>query len=268
MEQTIGFIGAGNMASAMIGGILASKAFLPGKILVSAPSNRRLDVLKNQYGVVVTNRNQEVAEAADILVLAVKPNIILDVCKEICSRMKKDVIVVSIAAGITLEALQEALGESAKIIRAMPNTPCLVGEGMSAIFAGKNAGESDIAQVCELFRLFGKAEVLDEKLVDAVGAVSGSSPAYVFLFLEAMSDAAVKEGMPREQAYLFAAQAVLGAAKMVLDTGEHPAKLKDMVCSPGGTTIEAIKVLEQKGMRAAVIDAMSACAEKFRKMAK
>lgn len=148
----------------------------------------------------------------------------------------------------------------------MPNTPALVGEGITAVCPNANVGEEDLKQVCDILESFGKVEVISEKIMDAVIAVSGSSPAYVFLFIEAMADAAVAEGMPRAQAYQFAAQSVLGSAKMVLETGKHPGELKDMVCSPAGTTIDAVRVLEEGGLRGIVMDAMHACAEKNRNM--
>ena len=148
----------------------------------------------------------------------------------------------------------------------MPNTPALVGEGITALCPGELVSKEEVDRVCELFRGFGKAEVVSENLMDAVVAVSGSSPAYVFLFIEAMADAAVAEGMPRAQAYQFAAQAVLGIAKMLLDTGKHPGELKDMVCSPAGTTIEAVCKLEEKGFRSSVMECMKVCAEKSRNL--
>lgn len=175
---------------------------------------------------------------------------------------------VSIAAGKSIDALSNAFGKEVKLIRIMPNTPALVGEGMSAISANEKVTEAEKEKVIEIFNSFGKCEEVSESLMDTVTAVSGSSPAYVFMFIEAMADAAVVGGMPRDKAYIFAAQAVLGSAKMVLDTKKHPGVLKDMVCSPAGTTIEAVSVLEEKGMRDAVISAMKVCMEKSKEMGK
>ena len=176
-------------------------------------------------------------------------------------------MVVSIAAGKTIAFIENGLGSSeVKIVRCMPNTPALVGEGCTGVCANKNVEKEELEQVLALIRSFGVAEAVPESLMDVVVGVSGSSPAYVFMFIEAMADQAVAAGMPRKQAYQFAAQAVLGSAKMVLETGMHPGELKDMVCSPGGTTIQAVKVLEEKGMRAAVMDAMEACIEKSRQL--
>ncbi len=185
----------------------------------------------------------------------------IKVLSEITSSLNKDSLVVSIAAGITLDQLARALGHDRKIIRAMPNTPALVNAGMTSVTPNALVTPEDTADVLNIFRCFGEAEVIAEPMIHPVVGVSGSSPAYVFMFIEAMADAAVLGGMPRAQAYKFAAQAVMGSAKMVLETGEHPGTLKDMVCSPGGTTIEAVRVLEEKGFRAAVIEAMTKCME-------
>ena len=175
-------------------------------------------------------------------------------------------IIVSIAPGKTLDWLFGQFGKKVKLVRCMPNTPALVGEGMTGVCSNEAVTEGELEMVLRILESCGRAEVLPERLMDAVVSVSGSSPAYVFLFIEAMADAAVADGMPRAQAYRFAAQAVLGSAKLVLETGKHPGELKDMVCSPGGTTIEAVRVLEEKGMRSAVMEAMKACTAKGRQM--
>ena len=175
-------------------------------------------------------------------------------------------LVVSIAAGISLDIIESFLGKDKRIIRVMPNTPALVGEGMAGLSPNELVSDEEAELVKKLFESFGKAEIVPEKLQDAVCGISGSSPAYVFMFIEAMADGAVAEGMPRAQAYKFAAQAVLGSAKMVLETGKHPGELKDAVCSPGGTTIEAVAALEQAGFRSAVIDAERICIDKSRSL--
>ncbi len=190
-----------------------------------------------------------------------------EVIAEIKSVVKEHTLIVSIAAGKTIGYLREAFGRpECKLIRCMPNTPALVLAGCTGVCADDNVTEEELTQVLTLLRSFGTASVVSERLMDVVVGVSGSSPAYVFMFIEAMADEAVAAGMPRGQAYEFAAQSVLGSAKMVLETGRHPGELKDMVCSPGGTTIQAVKVLEEKGMRAAVMDAMEACIEKSKKL--
>ena len=202
----------------------------------------------------------------EILILAVKPQFLEEVIEQIKDVVKPETIVVSIAAGRTMEWIEARFGRKLKLVRCMPNTPALVGEGCTGICANDQVTEEELAIVVGLMESFGLASVVTEKMMDVVVGVSGSSPAYVFLFIEAMADEAVAEGMPRAQAYQFAAQSVLGSAKMVLETGKHPGELKDMVCSPAGTTIQAVKVLEEKGMRASVMDAMEACIQKSRNM--
>ena len=266
--KNIGFIGAGNMGGAIIGGILKAGLFSKENIMASDLSGALLDKRKEEYGIHVTTDNLETAQFSDILVLAVKPFLLKGVIDQVKDHVRPGVLIVSIAAGWTLAQLEEAFGGQTHVIRVMPNTPCMVGEGMAAVFAGKYATEEEIEQVRTVFAVQDKAQVLEERLIDAVGAVSGSSPAYVYMFIEAMADAAVKGGMPRKMAYEFAAQSVLGAAKMVLETGLHPGELKDQVCSPSGSTIEAVQVLEERGFRGAVIDALVACMDKTIKMSK
>nr|WP_272951225.1 pyrroline-5-carboxylate reductase [Cronobacter dublinensis] len=268
VEKKIGFIGCGNMGKAILGGLLASGQARAENVWVYTPSEESLAALKQEYGVNTVASAQEVAQAADIVFGAVKPNIMLKVMSDIASSLNKDSLVVSIAAGITLDQLANVLGHDRKIIRTMPNTPSLVGAGMTSITPNALASDDDIQNVLAIFRSFGEAEVVAEYLIHPVVGVSGSAPAYVFMFIEAMADAAVLGGMPRAQAYKFAAQAVMGSAKMVLETGKHPGELKDMVCSPGGTTIEAVRVLEERGMRAAVIEAMAQCMAKSEKLSK
>lgn len=261
----IGFIGAGNMGGAIIGSIINSKLTSAENITVADRCEAKLDELKTAYGVTVTQNNRDTL-TADILILAVKPNVIYSVIDEIKADVSDNTVIVSIAAGQSIEKLKNAFGRNVKLVRVMPNTPALVGEGMAAVTADCDISDNDIKPVLDIFNSAGKAQIVPEKLMDTVTAVSGSSPAYVFMFIEAMADAAVKGGMARDMAYTFAAQSVLGSAKMVLDTGKHPAELKDMVCSPAGTTIDAVAVLEEKGMRSAVMSAMKACIDKSESM--
>ena len=268
MNKTIGFIGCGNMARAMISGIVKSNLVSSEKIIASNPSDKNLCKVKEEHNIIVTNNNMEVAKFSDIVILAVKPYKYIEVIEEIKPYLKKNVVIVTIAAGITLERMSNLLGEKAKVIRTMPNTPALVGEGMSALCSNINITHDELQDVLKIFESFGKVEILEEKLIDVVPSVSGSSPAYVYMFIEALGDGAVLQGMPRSKAYKMAAQAVLGAAKMVLETGEHPGKLKDDVCSPGGTTIEAVYTLEKNNFRGTVISAMESCTEKAIRMGK
>ncbi len=260
----IGFIGCGNMGGAMVRGILAAGKCSPQDIMVSALRESTLLARKEELGILTSKDNREVAAFADILFLAVKPQYYEKVTGEIRDAVRPGTLIVSIAPGKTHKWLAGQFGDKAKIIRAMPNTPAMVREGMTGICPNENVTEEELRMLCEICSGFGGAEIVSENLMDVVTSVSGSSPAYVFMFIEAMADAAVADGMPRAQAYRFAAQAVLGSAKMVLETGKHPGELKDMVCSPAGTTIEAVRVLEEKGFRSAVIEAMKACTEKAR----
>lgn len=264
MKYQIGFIGCGNMASAMIGGMVRSGVCDAGQIVASNRSAGKVAVLKEQYGIAAAEDNLSAANAKYI-VLAVKPVFYQQVIDEIKNAVTADQVIVTIAPGFTIEALKSMFGKELKFVRTMPNTPALVGEGMTAYVCNSLVSSDEKEQLVRLLEGFGKTEEVEERYMDAVVAVSGSSPAYVYMFMEAIADAAVLEGMPRDKAYRFAAQAVLGSAKMVLETGKHPGQLKDDVCSPGGTTIEAVKVLEQKGMRGALMDAMHACALKCKK---
>jgi len=266
MMKTIGFIGAGKMARAMISGILGSNLISPDRIMASAHTEKTLSKIRNQDRIRTTPDNREVAEFADILILAVNPSIHSNIIKEIKDVVKPDVIIVTVAAGITLTDLNKEFGHGMKIIRSMPNMPSLIGEGMSVICPNEWVNSVELEQVEQIFNSFGKTESLEEKLMDAVPAISGSSPAYVYIFIEAMADGAVQQGIPREKAYRLAAQAVLGAAKMVIETGGHPGKLKDDVCTPGGVTIEAVASLEKNQFRGAILTAMERCTEKVKEL--
>jgi pyrroline-5-carboxylate reductase len=264
--MTIGFIGLGNMAKAMIGGILAKGLMGSNEIIGTAATEATRQKVASKYGIQIRSSNAAVAKEADIIILAVKPQYLKVVIADIMDSVDDSKIIVSIAAGKTINWLAKEFEKPVKIIRVMPNTPALVLEGCSAVCRNDLVGDNDFQFVIELLESFGKAYTVPESMMDVVVGVSGSSPAYVFLFIEAMADAAVAGGMPRKQAYEFAAQSVLGSAKMVLETGKHPGELKDMVCSPAGTTIEAVRVLEEKGFRAAVIDAVKACIDKSKQL--
>lgn len=260
--KKISFIGAGNMAKAMLGGILDSSLLDPKNIMMNAVRIENLKKIQGDFGVEITQDSKEAAKFADIIIIAVKPNVVPVVFDEIRDEISEDKLIISVAAGVSIEKLEGYIGADKKIVRAMPNTPALVGEAMSGVSKNKNVDDEDLKNALDIFKSFGRAELVEEKLINSVISVSGSSPAYVFMFIEAMADAAVLSGMKRDMAYEFAAQSVLGAAKMVLDTKKHPGELKDMVCSPGGTTIKAVEVLEENGLRNAVIKAQKACFDK------
>lgn len=266
MLKKIGFIGCGNMGKAMLQGILNSNTFNSENIIVSTKSKESKEIINQKFNVYVTLDNKEVAKNSDILFLAVKPNIFKEVIDEIQEFIKEDAIIVSIAAGIKIEELETRLNKSYSIIRIMPNTPVLVKEGMTAVCPNKNVKDNELNAIIDILKSFGEYELLEEKYFDAFIALCGSSPAYVFVFIEAMADAAVKLGIPRKKAYKMAEQSILGSAKLALETGLHPGELKDMVCSPSGTTIEAITELENQGFRNAVIKAMEKCADKSKNM--
>lgn len=262
-DKKLGFIGCGNMAGAIIGGILRAGLAEKEEILGSCRTPASRERAQRENGIEMTQSNPEVARRAQTIFLCVKPQFMEEVLEEIRDEISEEQLVVSIAAGKNLAFYASAFGDrKIPLVRLMPNTPALVGEAMTAGCGNQYVTEEEMAYVGKLCRACGEFEIVPENLFDAVTGVSGSSPAYVFLFIEAMADAAVQGGMPRKQAYTFAAQAVLGSARMVLETGRHPGDLKDMVCSPGGTTIEAVRVLEEKGLRSAVFEATRACIEK------
>lgn len=268
MQKTIGFIGCGNMAQAMISSLIKSGKVPAGNIIAS---NRTLPLGEStidELNISLTRDNIEVASKSDYIILSVKPQTYEFVLSEIKDHVKKDGVVIGIGAGISSNFLENNLNDGTKYLKAMPNTPAMVGEGVTAISPGNRFSEEELEDIIDIFNSFGRVEVIDEKLMDGFTAVSGSSPAYIYMLIEAMGDAAVLEGIPRHQAYSMAAQAVLGSAKMVLETGIHPGKLKDNVCSPGGATIEAVASLEKNGFRSAIMEAIKACADKSRRMSK
>lgn len=268
--RTLGLIGAGNMGGAILRGVVAD-GYLQASSIVVFDTNLRskADSLNRDLpGIRFAASAIECVSQSDVVILAVKPNVVRSVINDIRPALKGKAVI-SIAAGWTVQMLADELEPAgAGYLRVMPNTPAMVGEGMTAICDDSNFTEDDFAFAKGLFESIGRTVVLPERLFDGVIAISGSSPAYVYMMIEAMADAGVKEGLPRAVAYEMSAQAVLGSALMVLTSGTHPAALKDAVCSPGGTTIEAVEELERKGFRAAVMDAMKVCAQKSRDMSK
>lgn len=262
----IGFIGLGNMAKAIIKGMLDKQVADAGQLIGSATTERTVRETAERFGIETTQDNCRVAAEAEILFLAVKPQLFPPVIEQIKDCIDEKTLVISIAAGKTTAYIEQEFGRPLRLVRCMPNTPALVGEGCTGVCYHGQVTERDKEITQTLLSSFGRAIEVPERLMDTVGAVAGSSPAYVCMFVEAMADAAVAGGMPRKQAYEFAAQAVLGTAKLILETGKHPGELKDMVCSPGGTTIEGLRVLESAGMRSAVTDALCACIEKSKKL--
>lgn len=257
----IGFIGMGNMGYAMLQGVL--KVFDKDEIIFSDANRERAEKIANETGVSYAESNAECANSAKYIVLAIKPQFYSQVYKNIQNVVEKDHVIISIAPGITIKEVTDALGFDSRVVRVMPNTPALVGEGMSGIcYDEKLFTIAEREVIGKIFDSFGKYIVLPEKLMNTVVCASGSSPAYVYMFIEALADSAVKYGMARTDAYKMVAQTVLGSAKMVLETGMHPGVLKDQVCSPGGTTIAGVAALEENGFRNSIIKATDACYDK------
>lgn len=262
--KSIGFIGCGNMATAMIQGILKRKLTYPDQIFTSNSKEETAALTAQRLGVVTSTNNTFVAQAADIIFLSVKPQMYPAVIEEIADSITPDKIVISIAPGKTLSWLSQAFKKPVKLVRTMPNTPALVGEGLTSYCANSLVTFDELVEVENILSSFGEIIKLKEELIDAASAVGGSAPAFVYMFIEALADGGVAEGLTRADAYKIAAQTVLGSAAMVLETKNHPAKLKDDVCSPGGSTIAGVEALEKGGFRGTVIDAVRSTTAKAR----
>lgn len=267
-KNRLGFIGAGRMATALASGFVSAGLVEKAQIVASDPVAGARDAFAEATGGRIAADNRQVTSEADVLFLAVKPQQMCQVLSELHGNVGAGHLVVSIAAGTRLETLSKGLGEGPRIVRVMPNTPCLVGESASAYCLGPGACEADGRLVGELLGAVGTAYELDEKLMDAVTGLSGSGPAFVYIIIEALSDGGVQMGLPRDVALTLAAQTVKGAAQMVLATGEHPAVLKDRVASPGGTTIAGIEALESHGLRAALISAVEAATRRSEELSR
>lgn len=262
---TIGIIGMGNMGKALLKGAL--KVFAPEELLFTALTDETKRKVMMEERVPYALSNAECANSCKYLILAVKPQCYDTVLKQIHYVISPEHVIISLAPGFTIGRLKERLGSDCRIVRAMPNTPAAIGEGMTGLaYHSEEFSEEEIRVLQKLFGTLGRYEHVEEQLMSAVVCASGSSPAFVYMFIEALADGVVQFGMPRSKAYEFAAQAVAGAAKMVLETGSHPGELKDSVCSPGGTTIAGVAALEEAGFRSAVIKACAACFEKSETM--
>lgn len=258
IDKKIAFLGGGNMAEALIRGMLSGGVARPDTVIVTDVSGDRLEHLRRRYGIISQKSNIDAVKSAEIIVLSVKPQVIDGVLQEIAPALDSSKLVISIAAGVSMERIRKFLTAGPRIIRVMPNTPALVLSGATGIAAGKDAKPSDRIIAQELFGAVGRVVVVDEKLMDAVTGLSGSGPAYVFTFIESLADAGVNVGIPRALSMELAIQTVLGSARMALETKEHPAKLRDMVTSPGGTTIAGMHELEKGKFRAVIMSAVEA----------
>jgi pyrroline-5-carboxylate reductase len=254
--RRLGFLGAGNMSGALIKGLLHAKVLPPERILASDVKAERLEQLHKLHGIRTTTDNHVLLRESDVVVLGVKPQVIDKVLTEIGPDVRSEQLVVSVAAGVPIDALEARLPPGARVVRSMPNTPATVQAGATAISGGAHAREDDLRVARELFEAVGRVVVLDEGLLDAVTGLSGSGPAYVMLIIEALADGGVKVGLHRDTALVLAAQTVFGSAKLLLETGEHPGRLKDMVTSPGGTAIAGLHTLESGALRRTLIDAV------------
>ncbi len=268
LDKKIAFLGGGNMAEALIKGLIAAGTAKPEQIIVTDVSADRLEHLRKTYGIVIHKDNPVAVREAGVVILSVKPQVIERVLRDIMVDINDTKLVISIAAGVTIDKIETALPAKARVVRVMPNTPALVLAGAAALAGGGYATAADLALAQSIFTAVGRAVVVDEKLMDAVTGLSGSGPAYVFMIIDALSDAGVKAGLPRALALELAAQTVYGSAKMVLETKEHPGKLRDMVTSPGGTTIEGLHALEKGKLRAVLMNAVEAATARSKELGK
>ncbi len=264
-KRRIAFVGGGQMAEALIGGLLSTNLCGASQLRATDPRLDRRDHLKMKYGIQVDQPNRETVGWGDIVVLAVKPQVLDEVLNDIGCELAK-VLIVSVVAGAPIRRIVDFIGERTRIVRAMPNTPAMVHEGMTALAVGSGVPEGEVALVQQIFGAVGRVILVEEQLMDAVTGLSGSGPAYVFLAIEALTDGGVKMGLPRKTAELLATQTVLGAARMVLETGQHPARLKDQVSSPGGTTIAGLHQLERGGLRPTLIEAVEAATKRSQEL--
>jgi pyrroline-5-carboxylate reductase len=267
-NKTIGVIGAGHIGAAVIGGLIKAKLTSPKNIIASRRSESSLAELAKTFGIHTTTDNKKVAKASDIIVLAIKPMNARDVLTEIKEEVTSSKVIISVMAGIKTSFINSFLGVECPVIRTMPNTPVMVDSGATAISKGKFASEEDLKIANTIFKSIGTVEVVPENLLDAVTGLSGSGPAYIYMVIEAMTDGGVKMGIPRQIAFKLAAQTVYGAAKLVIETGKHPAILKDEVTTPGGTAIAAVAELEMHGLRTMLINAVSTATMRSKELSK
>lgn len=266
IEERMGFIGIGNMGEALLKGIINSGLIPSLRISASDVNTEKLKKLGDKLGINAVDDNQKLVDNSDIILIAVKPDIVSKVLLQVRANLVQPKWCISIAAGVTITAIENLLQAGTPVVRVMPNTPAMVSEGMTAISPGTHANEEHIDKAKQIFQAVGKAIVLQEKLMDVVTALSGSGPAFVFLIIEALADAGVQLGLSRSDASLMAAQTILGSSKMVLETQEHPAVLKNKVTSPGGTTAAGLYELERNGVRSAIIGAVVAATNRSKQL--
>ncbi|MGO9482852.1 MAG: pyrroline-5-carboxylate reductase [Candidatus Kryptoniota bacterium] len=267
-NKTIGVIGAGHIGAAVIGGLIKAKLTSPKNIFASRRSENSLEELSKTFGIHTTTDNKKVAKSSDVIVIAVKPMNSREVLNEIKDVIKPSQVIISVMAGIKTSFINSILGVECPVIRTMPNTPVLVDAGATAISKGKFADDEHLSIAHAIFKSVGMVEIVPENLLDAVTGLSGSGPAYIYMVIEAMTDGGVKMGIPRQIAFRLAAQTVFGASKLVIETGKHPAILKDEVTTPGGTAIAAVAELETHGLRTMLINAVSTATARSKELSK
>jgi pyrroline-5-carboxylate reductase len=255
-DKKIGIIGTGNMGESLISGLIYAKSAIPKNIICSDIRKERLKSIKDAYGIVTTTSNIDVVKGSEIVIYAIKPQIMASTLRETAAHLDMSKVIISIAAGVPLAAIESCLNKDLRLIRVMPNIAASVKEGAAAIAPGKHASKADLKLAQVIFDSVGKSIIIEEEFMDAVTGLSGNGPAYIFLIVDALADAGVKMGLSREDALLLSAQSVLGAAKLLLETGEHPGRLKDKVTSPGGTAIAALHTIEEGGLRTTLINAV------------
>lgn len=255
-QAKIALIGAGNMSEALVSGMLRAKVVEPASLLATDVAAARRTLFEDRFKIHVGHDNEEAVAWADVVILSVEPHILDSVCQDVRSALRQDHLIISVAAGYPLARLERVLGGDRQLVRAMPNTPSILGEGVTAVSMDPHTTAEGAQLAQSIFGSIGKVVEVEERLLDAVTGLSGSGPAYVYLMIEALADGGVKMGLGRQIAYTLAAQTVLGAARMVLETGDHPAQLKDRVASPGGTTISGVHALEKAGFRASLMTAV------------
>ncbi len=265
-NKKIGVIGTGNMGEALISGLIYSRSSIPDNIICSDIRKDKLKSIKGAYGVVTTSNNLDVVRASEIVIYAIKPQIMASVLKETAASLDMSKVIISIAAGVPLAAIESCLNKDLRVIRVMPNIAASVKEGAAAIAAGKHVLKDDLKIAKAIFDSVGKSVIIEEELMDTITGLSGSGPAYIFLIVDALADAGVKMGLSREDALFLSGQTVLGAAKLLMETKEHPGKLKDRVTSPGGTAIAALHTLEQGGLRTTLINAVEVATKRSKEL--
>ena len=255
-DKKIGIIGTGNMGESLISGLIYAKSSVPKNIICSDVRKDKLKSVQDAYGVVTTTSNIDVVKASEIVIYAIKPQIMASILRETAVHLDMSKVIISIAAGVPLAAIESCLNKDLRLIRVMPNIAASVKEGAAAIAPGKHASKGDLKLAKAIFDSVGKSIIIEEEFMDAITGLSGNGPAYIFLIVDALADAGVKMGLSREDSLLLSAQSVLGAAKLLLETGEHPGRLKDKVTSPGGTAIAALHTIEAGGLRTTLINAV------------